>query len=83
MDVRKREDGHLTLLQTLLMDGRVAPGVVADRLGCDRATVFRWQTGRSLPSARYARQLVELLRPHGLDFNGCYWPLVQEAGHGE
>ena len=73
----------MTLLQRLLADRAALPVDLVDRLGCDRVTVYRWQTGRSFPSGRYARRLVELLRPQGLDFNGCYWPEVQgEDVHG-
>lgn len=69
----------MTLLQRLLADRDALPADLLQRLGCDRATLHRWQTGKSLPSNRYARLLVEVLRPQGLDFNGCYWPEVQEA----
>ena len=74
----------VTFLQELLGDRSALPADFVARVGCDRATVYRWQTGRAVPSVRYARRLVALLADRGLDFDGCYRPSVQvgEGAHG-
>lgn len=73
----------MTLLQRLLAAPDELPFDFIVRVRCDRTTLYRWQTGKSFPSRRYARLLVEVLRPQGLDFNGCYRPEVQEPTNHE
>lgn len=66
----------MTLLQELLSDALIRRAVVAD-LGRDRVTVYRWWRGLSFPGRADAERLASLLADRGLDFNGCYGPLVQ------
>ena len=68
----------MTGLQELLCDAEIRRAVAAE-MGKNRSTLYRWRRGLSFPTRPDAERLVALLSGHGLDFNGCYRPLVVEA----
>lgn len=39
---------------------------ISKRLGCTRAAVSHWATGRSVPSSRMLKELVKLAEEHGV-----------------